>query len=76
MKNKLNASKLINTYYDNGLYELLFDVEGKEVFVRNIRKEDHPNANDDEWYFDDDDVLKEIIENIDDEDIEIEGERK
>ena len=76
MKNKLNSTNLMNTYYDNGIYELEFDVDGKEVFIRNIKEKDHPNAWSDEWYFDNEDVLKEIIRNANDEDIEIEGERK
>lgn len=71
MKNKLNASNLMNTYYDNGLYELLFDAEGKEIFVRNIKAEDHPNAATDEWYFDSNEIIEEIIKNVEDEDIEI-----
>ena len=76
MKNKLNRKNLMTTYYDNGIYELEFDVEGKEVIVTNIKEKDHPNAWNDEWYFDNEDVLKEIIRNANDEDIEIEGERK
>lgn len=70
MKNKLNSNNLINTYYDNGLYELEFYVDGKKIFIRNIREEDYQDAKNDEWYFDDDYVLKEIIENANDEDIE------
>lgn len=70
MKNKLNSNNLINTYYDNGLYELEFYVDGKKIFIRNIREEDYQDAKNDEWYFDDDEIIKEIIENANDEDIE------
>lgn len=72
MKNKLNSNNLISTYYENGLYELEFYVDDKEIFIKNIKEQDHPNAWNDEWYFDNDDVLEEIIENANDEDIEIE----
>ena len=74
MKNKLNSNNLMNAYYDDGIYELKFNVDNKNVFVRNIKEQDNPNAWTDEWYFDNDDVLEEIIKNVDDEDIEIEGE--
>ena len=70
MKNKLNSNNLINTYYDNGLYELEFYVDGKKIFIRNIREEDYQDAKNDEWYFDDDEIIKEIIENANGEDIE------
>lgn len=68
---KLHSNNLTNTYYDNGIYELEFDVEGKEVFIRNIREKDHPNAGSDEWYFNNDDVIEEILRNANDKDIEI-----
>ena len=70
MKNKLNSNNLINTYYNNGLYELEFYVDGKKIFIRNIREEDYQDAKNDEWYFDDDEIIKEIIENANGEDIE------
>lgn len=76
MKNKLNSSNLINTYYDNGIYDLEFYKDDKKILVRNIIADDHPDAVFGEYYFDDDEVIREIIRDADDEDIEIEGERK
>ena len=72
MKNKLNSNNLISTYYENGLYELEFYVDDKEVIITNIKADEHPNAWTDEWYFDNNNVIEEILRNADDKDIEIE----
>lgn len=71
MKNKLSSDNLLNTYYDNGMYELSFEVDGEEVIVSNIKSEDHPKAWVDEWYFDDDEIIEKIIKNADENDIRI-----
>lgn len=71
MKNKLNRNNLLTTYYYDGTYELHFFVDGKEVYLQNIKIKDYPKATTDEWYFYNEGVLEEIIKNATEEDIEI-----
>lgn len=76
MINKLSVNNLMNTYYDNGIYELQFLVDGMEVVIINIKEKDHPNAWNDQWYFENDEVIEEILRFSNDEDIIIVGEIK
>ena len=69
MMNQLSVNNLMQTYYDNGIYELEFHVDGKKYIVTNILEKHHPDAWEDEWYFENEEVLKEILINADDEDI-------
>lgn len=69
MKNKLNVSNLMQVYYDNGFYELEFEVDGEQIIITNVKEEHHPDAWEDEWYFENEEVLKEILINANDEDI-------
>ena len=62
---KLNKDNLINTYYYNGFYEIEFFKNDRYILIKNIREEEHLNAHANEWYFNNDDVLKGIIENAD-----------
>lgn len=71
IKNKLSSDNLINAYYDNGMYELEFDVDRQQIIIANIKSEDHPNAWVDEWYFDDDEIIEEIVKNAEENDIQI-----
>ena len=71
MKNKLNKNNLMTTYYDNGIYELEFHIDDKKVIITNIFESFHPDAWADEWYFENEDVLKDIIENATDNDLKI-----
>lgn len=61
MKKLLTVNNLYATHYDNALYELQFEVNGKTVFIRNIREEDHEQAATDENYFESPEVLERII---------------
>ena len=72
MKNlKVSKKNLINTYYYNGFYEIEFFKNDRYILIKNINEKDHPNAHTNEWYFNNDEIIKEIIENANDEDIKI-----
>lgn len=64
MKKLLTVNNLYATYYDNALYELQFEVNGKKVFIRNIKEEDHEQAASDENYFDNPEVIERIIDDL------------
>lgn len=69
MLNKFKVSNLMQAYYDNGMYELEFHVDDKKFILSNILEKHHPDAWEDEWYFENEEVLKEIMINANDEDI-------
>ena len=71
MKNKLNKNNVINVYHYAGAYVLHFVVDNKNVYLKNIEKKHYPKAEFDEWYFNDENVLEEVIKDIDEEDIEV-----
>ena len=64
MKKLLTVNNLYATYYDNALYELQFEVNGKTVFIGSIREEDHEQAATDEHYFENPEVLEKIIDDL------------
>lgn len=68
MKNKLTVENLNASYYDNGLHELEFKLDGKTVFVRNIKLDEEP----DEFYWDDEENVSKAVEAASEEDIEVE----
>lgn len=69
MKEKLTVENLMASYYDNGFHELEFDVDGKTVFVRNIKIEDDVDL--DEFYWDEAENVDKAVAEADDEDIEV-----
>ena len=69
MKNELTVNNLVASYYDNGLHELEFDINGTTVFVRNIKA----NVNGNEHYWDDTINVKRVVNDANDDDIIKEG---
>lgn len=69
MMNQLSVKNLMQVYYDNGIYELEFDLDGKKVILTNVLEKHHPDAWEDEWYFENNEVLKEILINANEEDL-------
>lgn len=67
--NRLSVKNLMQVYYDNGIYELEFDLDGKKVILTNVLEKHHPDAWEDEWYFENNEVLKEILINANEEDL-------
>lgn len=76
LANTLDASNLIDVNYDyNGTFILEFWEEGKRIFV-NVEPADHPDAMDSNLslfasYFENDEVVKEIIRTADDKNINV-----
>ena len=64
MKKLLKVNNLYAAHYDNGLYELQFEVNGKKVFIRNIKEEDHEQAARDENYFENPEVIERVIDDL------------
>lgn len=62
----------MNTYYDdaNQKYILEFQKDGKSYFIE-VNARDHEEAKNNEYYFDDEKTIANILKDISDEDIEI-----
>lgn len=72
MKDKMTIDTLTATYYDeaNSIYELQFEVDDKVIFLT-VDAIDHEEAATDEFYFDDEALIDDLVEDADDEDIEV-----
>lgn len=70
-KELLKVENLMNTYYDADMdeYTLEFQKDGKNYLVR-VDAREHEAAKDDEYYFDNEEIIAGIVENISEEDIE------
>ena len=71
-KELLKVENLMNTYYDVDMdeYTLEFKKDGKSYLVK-VDAKDHEAAKDDEYYFDDENIIADILKGISEEDIEI-----
>lgn len=72
IKELLKVENLMNTYYDADMdeYTLEFQKDGKSYLIK-VDAEEHEAAKDDEYYFDNENVIADILKNIREEDIEI-----
>lgn len=72
VKEFLKVENLMNTYYDdaNQKYTLEFQKDGKSYFIE-VNAKDHEEAKNNEYYFDDEKTIANILKDIIDEDIEI-----
>ena len=64
MLEKLNGRNLVASYYDNGLYELEFNVDGLNVMVSYITVDGEV----DEFYWDKEENIRKVVDNADDND--------
>lgn len=71
-KELLKVENLMNTYYDgaNEEYTLEFQKDGKSYLVR-VDAKNHEAAKDDEYYFDNVEIIADILKGISEEDIEV-----
>lgn len=60
MKKNLNYENLMNVNFDGESYELEFQESGKSYFIR-VDARDHEEAATNEDYFDDKELVEEII---------------
>lgn len=72
IKELLKVENLMNTYYDADMdeYTLEFQKDGKSYLIK-VDAEEHEAAKDDEYYFDNENVIADILKDIREEDIEI-----
>ena len=72
LKKELKASQLNATYYDGDMsrYDLEFITQDGDYIDLYVDESDHPQAEHDEDYFDDDQLIDQIIEEADLENIE------
>lgn len=72
VKDKMTIDTLTATYYDeaNSIYELQFEVDDKVIFLT-VDASDHEEAATDEFYFDDEALIDDLVEDADDENIEV-----
>lgn len=69
-KNLLSYENLMMVNYDgdNGIYELEFQEKGKSYIIT-VKASDHEEATTDEDYFDNKELVEQIIEEADEEEI-------
>lgn len=74
MKNLLNIKNLLNVEYDGAMdeYTLEFKKDGNAMWVR-VDARDHEDAKNDEFYFDNEEVINQIINNLDEDKIKYVG---
>lgn len=65
-KEKLTIENLYFSHYDNGLYTLEFEIDGKKIFVNNVSAP----ASDNQFYWDDAENVKKAVKEASENDIE------